>query len=240
MDKTLSLDNDIKLENGLNLEIKNTEKAFSNIVQNIVGQGADYVIKTMPVSEPIKNILLDVRKSFETKDFKKVLQTAVSSSINEGVKLLNLPKNVLNDISKVVNVSLRGGLREGVSAAIDIITNKYLKNNIFYSFIKDFIDRTKAFLFNKDFKNKIDNSIKNLTDKIDKYKVKCNEWYDYYNKLDFDKINDLAKALNKEKSSVNSNLDCIKQNNIIQNITKLVNVKKDKLSNIQMQICSNL
>lgn len=235
-----NLDNNISLNKELNLEIKNTERAFLNIVQNVVGKGADYVIKTMPVSDPIKNVLLDVRKSFETKDFKEILKTAVGSSIEEGLKFLNMPKNVLNDITTVANVSLRGGLREGVSAAIDIISNKYLKNNIFYNFIKDFIDKTKGFLFNKEFKNKITNAIDKLQEKVDKFKEKCDEWYDYYNKLDFDKINDLAKTLNKEKSSVSSNLDCVKQNNIIQNITKLVNAKQDKLSNIQMQICSNL
>ena len=243
MENTLSFDNlnnEINLDKSLNLEVKNTEKAFSNIVQNTIGKGADYVIKTMPVSEPIKNILLDVRKSFESRDFKKILSTAIQSSIEEGVKFLNIPKNCLRDISTIVNASFKGGLKEAVSATIDIVANKYLKNNIFYNFVKDFINKTKAFVFNRDFKDRIDKSVQNLLKKVENYKEKCNEWYESYNKLDFNKINDLAKSLNKEKRFVNSNSECLKQNNIIQNMTKLVNVKKDKLSNIQMQICSNL
>ena len=34
--------------------------------------------------------------------------------------------------------------------------------------------------------------------------------------------------------------DCVIQTSIIENMTKLINAKQDKLSDIQMKICSNI
>ena len=228
------------LSRNMDVEINRSKRAFSGVVQEAVSKGADYVIRAMPVNDSIKNVLIDVKNSFQTKDFKQILKTAINSSITEGLKILDLPKNVLKDINKIKNVTLKGGLREGVCAAIDIVTNKYLKNNVFVSFIKDFINKTKDFVCNKGFKDKLNSGIKKIYNKVDQYKEKCEKWYDYYNKLDFDNMNNIAKSLKSEKSKVSIDADCIKQNNIIQNMMELVNTKKDKLSPIQLQICSSL
>ncbi len=229
-----------ELNRNLDVEVNRSKRVFSGIVQEAVSKGADYVIKAMPVNDSIKNVLIDVKNAFETKDFKQVLKTAINSSITEGLKILGLPKNVLKDINKIKNVTLKGGLREGVCAAIDIVTNKYLKNNVFVSFIKDFINKTKDFICNKGFKDKLNDGIKKVYNKIDQYKEKCEKWYDCYNKLDFDNMDNIAKSLKNEKSKVSIDTDCVKQNNIIQNMMELINVKKDKLSPIQLQICSSL
>ena len=53
-------------------------------------------------------------------------------------------------------------------------------------------------------------------------------------------MNNLAKALNRERNKVANDIECVKEINIIQNMMKLVNNKKDKLSNMQLQICNNL
>lgn len=229
-----------RLENSVDLEISRSKRAFTNLTQDIVSKGADYVIRAMPLNNHIKNILIDVKKSFETKDFKQVLKTAVSSSIQEGLNILNLPKNVIRDVTTIKDIALKGGLREGICSAIDIVTSKYLKNNVFYNIIKDFINKTKDFVFSRGFKQKIDKGIVNLLNKADKYKEKCNEWFKYYDKLDFDNMNMIAKSLEHQKSKVASDSECIRQNNIIQNMTQFVNAKKDKLSRIQLQICNNL
>ena len=115
----------------VDVEVNRSQRIFSNLTYDVINKGADYVIKAMPVNEHIKDILIDVKKSFETKDFKQIIKTAVSSSIEEGLELINAPKNVIKDITKIKNIAIKGGLREGISAAIDIVTNKYLKNNLF-------------------------------------------------------------------------------------------------------------
>lgn len=234
--KNLSIEQDKELD----LSIKNTKKVFSDVVQSVVNGAADYIIKSMPVNDSVKNVLIDVKKSFETRDFKTIIKTVVGSSMEEGLKILNLPKNVLSDISKVTNVTVKGGLKEGICAAIDIISNKYLKNNLFYTIVKDFLNKTKEYIFTKSFNDKLNSKIDNLVQKANSFKEKCNEWYKYYDELDFEKMNSLAKDLKKEKNKVISDPVCTKENNIIQNILKLVNAKKEKLTNLQLQICSEL
>lgn len=224
----------------VDINVNNTKKAFSNIAFNVVNTAADYIIKAMPVNEGVKNILLDVKKSFESRDFKNILKTVVGSSMEEGIKMLKMPRNVLRDISKITNVTIKGGLREGICAAIDIISNKYLKNNLFYNLIKDFINKTKGYIFSKSFKDKLEIKVEKLVKKADDFKEKCKEWYEYYDKLDFEKMNNLAQDLKREKRKVISDPECAKENNIIQNILKLANAKKDKLTNLQLQICNEL
>lgn len=236
--KDLLIDKDRDRE--VDISINNTKKAFSNIAFNVVNTAADYIIKAMPVNDGVKNILLDVKKAFESRDFKTILKTAVGSSMEEGVKMFKMPKNVLSDISKVTNITIKGGLMEGICAAIDIISNKYLKNNLFYNLIKDFINKTKDYIFTKEFKDKLEIKVERLVKKADNFKEKCKEWYKYYDKLDFEKMNDLAQDLKREKRKVISDPECAKESNIIQNILKLVNVKKDKLTNLQLQICNEL
>ena len=186
------------------------------------------------------NILVDVKKSLKTNDFKEIVNTAIGSSINEGLKVLQLPKNVIKDISNITKITLKGGLLEGINAGIDIIVNKYFKNNLFFNIIKEFKDKLKGFVGSSYFKLNIENGIDKIVKKTNKYKNVCNEWLEAYDKFDLEKINSLAKKLNLSKKDVILNEECIKQNNIIQNITKLVNNKKGKLSNIQLQICNNL
>lgn len=234
--KSLLIDQDRELD----LNIKNTKKVFSNITQSVVNSAAEYIIKSMPVNDSVKNVLLDVKKSFETRDFKTIIKTVVGSSMEEGIKLLKLPKNVLSDLSKVTSITIKGGLKEGICAAIDITSNKYLKNNLFYNIVKDFVDQTKEYIFTKSFNDKLLLKVDGVLKKAESFKEKCNEWYKYYDELNFEKMNSLAKDLKKEKSKVISDPECTKENNIIQNILKLVNAKKDKLTNLQLQICNEL
>lgn len=242
MENILSLYKENSLNKNIenNLQIEKNKTQFKDIVVNMVDKGADYLIKSSPLSESMKNILVDVKKSLKTNDFKEIVNTAIGSSINEGLKVLQLPKNVIKDISNITKITLKGGLLEGINAGIDIIVNKYFKNNLFFNIIKEFKDKLKGFVGSSYFKLNIENGIDKIVKKTNKYKNICNEWLEAYDKFDLEKINSLAKKLNLSKKDVILNEECIKQNNIIQNITKLVNNKKGKLSNIQLQICNNL
>ncbi len=246
MSRVLELENvnfltkDVKLDNELELGIKRNENSFLNVVQGVVNKGAEYVIKAMPVNDHIKDILLDVKDAFKTKDFKNIVKTALNSSIREGLEVLQLPKNVLSDITKIKDIVFKGGFREGIGAGIDIVTKKYLKNNLLSTFVKDFLDKTKKYVYSKDFSEKIDIGIKKIFDKVDKYKNVCKEWFKSYDDFNIENMNKLCKYLNKNKSSVSIDKECIKENNTIQNMMELINVRNSKLTPMQMQICSNL
>ncbi len=230
----------IDIEKDIELSIERNKSSFLDIAGNVVDKGANYVIKAMPVNDHIKDILLDVKSAFKTKDFKEILKTALNSSIREGLEILGAPKNILKDINNIKNVSIKGGFREGISAAIDIVTKKYLKNNLGLTFITDFLDKTKSFIFSKDFTNKIGSGISKLFEKVQKYKDKCKEWFKSYDSFDIDSMNSISSYLNRNKNKAWLDKECQNQNSTIQNMMELINVKNEKLTPIQMQICSNL
>lgn len=242
MQELLEINNikNLDIDKKVDLNLSRNTKEFQNIVHNVVDRGADYVIKAMPVNDSIKDVLIDVKNAFKTKDFKEIVKTAVNSSIREGLEILSIPKNVISDITKIKDIALKGGLSNALSAGIDIISKRYLKGNIFEPYITKFLDKTKEFVFSNAFKNKIDMGINRFVERTDRYKSLCDSWYKAYEKFDLKDINYIAKTLSEKQREVIADKDCVKQNKIIQNMTELVNTKKDKLSQIQLQICNNL
>lgn len=238
IDTMKSIENEIYLEK--DVVIGHNKNEFAKVLEDAVYKGADYVIKGLPISTCVKDVLIDVKNAFRTKDFKEILKTAVNSSIREGLELLAIPKNVIRDITKIKDIALQGGLKNAVSAGIDIVTQKYLKGNIFEPFIKNFLNRTKDFIFSNDFIRKIDGGIKKILQKSDQCKKLCEDWYQAYEKFDLDLMNSLAKEIKNKKKIMNTDEAYIKESAIIDNMTKLVNAKKEKLSQIQLQICHSL
>lgn len=228
------------IDKDLNLDLSKEKQAFDKVVGNVIDKGTDYILKAMPIQENVKDILIDVKNSFKTKDFTKIVQTAVSSSLREGLELLGTPINMIKDINKIKDAAFKGGLRQGLIAGIDIITDKYLKGNIMGDVIAKFLDETKNFINSKRFVIKIDEAIKKLILKQDKFRLLCAEWYKAYDKMDLSLLNDIAKQIStKQKTSVIST-EIMKAAKIILNMTEFVNNKKDKLTPTQLDICKSL
>lgn len=228
------------IDKNMNLDFCREKGALEKVVINVIDKGTDYILKAMPIQENVKDILIDVKKSFKTKDFSKIVQTAVTSSVREGLEILGTPINVIKDINKVKDIAFKGGLRQALIASIDIVSNKYLKGNILGDVVDKFLGETKNFINSKRFSIKIDEDIKKAIDKQEKFKVLCSEWYKAYDKMDLESLNVIAKEISiKQKTNVISN-DIMKAAKIILNMTEFVNNKKDKLSLAQLDICKSL
>lgn len=238
MENVISLNKDI--DEKLSFQEERNRNEYSNTVTKVVDNSIGYIIKALPVNENIKQIALDVKDAFKTGDFKEIVKTAVKSSIKEGLEILNLPKNVISDITKISKIAFRGGLSSALSAGIDIISKKYLKNNIFSSVLFKITNEMKNYVFSKDFKIKIDNSINKLLEKNNKFNDLCQKWYESYEKFDLFNMNSLCKSIKNMQKHIVNDKDCKVQSDIIENMTNLINTKKSKLSPIQMQICNNI
>ena len=223
MENVISLNKDI--DEKLSFQEERNRNEYSNTVAKVVDNSIGYIIKALPVNENIKQIALDVKDAFKTGDFKEIVKTAVKSSIKEGLEILNLPKNVISDITKISKIAFSGGLSSALSAGIDIISKKYLKNNIFSSVL---------------FKIKIDNNINKLLEKNNKFNDLCQKWYESYEKFDLFNMNSLCKSIKNMQKHIVNDKDCKVQSDIIENMTNLINTKNSKLSPIQMQICNNI
>ena len=222
------------------LEVEKNKEELMNIILNIIDKGANYVIKGMPVNEHIKEVLIDVKKVLKQGDFLKILNTALTSSIKEGLEIAKKKKKNISEINKMVEAAFKGGLSNCINIGIDIVSTTKKYGNIFYNYIDDFFGDLKSFISSTEFKKKIDLNVEKCMNKVDDFKELCNDWYDAYDNFDLRQIKEIANKLNKLKYKVNFNNDCINENNIIQNITELVNVRKQKLTKTQYDICSSL
>lgn len=244
MDNLISLDEvrlkNIDIDNTVDfLENRNREE-FANAVEKVIDSGTSYFIKSLPINDSLKDIALDIKNAFKTHDFKEIIKVAVNSSIREGLEFLKLPKNVIADIKNVASIAMKGGLTKSLIAGVDIITNKYLKNNIFSPIIDKFMVNVKKYINSIDFKEKIDAGINKILEKTNKFDKLCDEWYIKYENFDLNAMNSITKTLKRMQPHIVNDKDCYSKLNAIENMTKLVNTKKDKLSDTQIKICSTI
>jgi len=225
--------------NQKDIEIEKNKEEVVNIINKVLDKGANYVIRSMPINKHIKDILIDVKKVIKEKDFSQILKVALTSSLNEGMEAIGIEDKELQEIKKMMNTALNGGLPNAINIGLDIISSGKKYGNIFYNYIDDFFYKLKGFVSSADFKKKMYAGVEKSLDKVDDFKELCNDWYDAYDSFDMNNIKGIAKKLNGMKSKVSFNNDCVNENSIIQNITELVDNKKEKLSKSQFQICSN-
>lgn len=227
---------DIELEPNITAMQKDISKAS----ETALDKAANYIIKAMPVPDAVKDILKDVKDAIKTKNLKNIVSTAVSSSVREGLEILGLSNETIKDVYKLKDVAMKGGLAQALKNGIEIIANNYLKNNIVGQYVYDFFNKLKNFTLTNSFSEKINEFLKKLEQKKDKFFEKCSDWYNSYAEMDMIKMNNIAKNLNSKKEVLSQYLECAKENQIIQNMTKMVNSKHQKLTENQLQLCKTL
>ncbi|MEG1142053.1 MAG: hypothetical protein RSE41_06370 [Clostridia bacterium] len=233
---------ELELKNNLtnDIEMNKDKIALDKIIGNVIDKSSDYILKALPIQDNLKDILIDVKASLKSKSFKKVISTVVTSSIREGLEIIGAPISIVKDINKLKDIAIKGGLKQLLSASIDIVMDKYIKGNLFGDITQKFADDMKQFIASKNFNLKIDNDINKLKDKQNEFKSLCSDWYKAYDKMDIEKINILANEINIKEKKILPSQELNKANNIIQNMTQVINNKKDKLSPMQFEICTNI
>lgn len=221
------------------IEVEKNKEEIQKIILSIIDKGANYVIKGMPVNKHIKEVLIEIKKVLSERDFSQILNVAITSSIKEGMEIMGIKSKNMTEINNMVDTAFKGGLSNCINLGIDIIGNTKKCGNIFFNYIDDFFMGLKSFVSSTEFKKKIYANLEKCLDKVDDFKELCNDWYDAYDNFNVDELKNIAGKLNKLKSKVSFNNDCMNENNIIQNVTELVNRKKQKLTKIQFDICSN-
>ncbi len=228
---------DLKTELELEKNIDGMKKEMGTILSGLVDKLAGYAIKAMPVPDGVKDILFDVKKVFKEKDFKNLVSTVISSCLREGLEVIGTPNAIIKDIGKLGEVIKKGGIINGLVASIEIAANKYMKNNILGEYVETFFDKVREGMKSRDFSTKIDKQISKISFKEQEFKEKCKAWYEAYNKMDNESINKIAEQLSKSTVLKGANSKTKAENRVIQNMTKLVNNKNEKLSKEQLQLC---
>ncbi len=229
----------LKLKN--DLDISRNNKDFVKIVSDVVKSGITYSMKALgDEKEEFGDFLKSIKNLFNKNEFKNMIECAVGASVGQGLENLKEKNSSLKDLNKFKEISIKGGLKFMVSAGFEILLNKLLKGNILTPIIKKAVSGIKDFLSSKSFSNNIGIGVEKLKNKVEKFKDYRSQWYNAYEKFDLNKLNEIAINLNKIKGHIPNDTICARENEIIQNMTKLINNKKEKLSDMQLQICGNL
>ncbi len=221
-------------------EIEINKNEIAEILINILDKGSNYIIKSMPINEHIKEILSNVKVALKEKDFKNMVKVAISSSITEGAQALGVRKEGISSIEEMIDASFEGGITKSINIGVDMIEQVKKYGNLFYNYIEDFFTRLRGFVDSKEFKNKVYSCVSKCLNKVDNFKEMCNDWYDAYDEFNISSLKEIASKLNKMKGQVGFDQNCISENSIIQNITEFVSKNNKKLTKTQFDIYSEL
>lgn len=236
----LGMNNENKLSIEKSRYLENQKSEFQRILQNIIDKGADYVIKASPLNDHVKDILIDVKEALKTNDFKEIIKTTINSSLREGMEILNIPKDIIRDITKLKDVIKKGGLISNITNSLDIFTKNKFKGNLYCNYIDGFVNDLKAYINSRTFSERLDSNIYKLKLKDLEFLSLCKEWERLYEDFNISGINEIAKKIDKFGKNLFISHDSIKNRDRIKNITELVNNKKSKLSQVELQICNSL
>jgi len=210
---------------------------LSDVAMNALDKAANYVIKAMPIPDAMKDILKDIKLAIKTKDLKGIISTAVNSSVREGLEILGVSKSTIKNLKDLSNLANKGGFITLLKNGVDIVSKSFLKNNLVGDYVYKFFDELKQYILSRDFMKKLNSLVEKLSQKKDEFLNKCEEWYKSYKIMDVQNINLIAEELNNDKYAINRYEECKKENNIIQNMTAMVNNKNGLLSVEQQRLC---
>ena len=228
-DNVLELDSDHRLDN--------LKSDLQSVSERTLEKSMNYVIKTLPLPDAVKDVLRDVKESIKTKSLKEVIGTAVNSSVREGLEISGVSKTNINSIKDLKGFALKGGLLILIKNGVQLIENKYLKSNIVSNSVYKFFEKLNNYILSKEFVKKIDSMVNKLSAKKDEYLKKCEAWYDAYASLDMKNINKISEELGTNRYITARYEDCERENSIIQNMTKMINSKSGILSKEQQKLC---
>ena len=213
---------------------------LQSVSESALEKSMNYIIKSVPIPDAVRDVLKDVKDAIKTKQLKEIIGTAVNSSVREGLEISGLSKNNINTLKDVKNFALKGGLVILLKNGLEIVENKFLKNNIVSDYVYNFFAKLKNYILSNEFLKKINSMVDRLTNKKTEYLQKFEDWYDAYGKMDIEKMNKLSEELGTNRYITSRYEDCNRENNIIQNMTKMVNAKKGVLSLEQQKLCESM
>lgn len=234
------MDIDILKDLAKNINLGKEAKEFGKVVEGVVLNGAQYVIKALPIQENVKDVLVDVAKVLKTKDFSKIVDTAITSSIKEGMEFLGIKSISKANVREVLDIAKKGGLRENLCATFDITFKPFIANNLFGDTISKFVDDVKTFLGGKSFDVAMNKAIDKIIAAKEKVKNVFNKWEEAYKNFNLKDVTEIFKSMSTFNKTINQDHLLTEQYNQIKNIMDFVKINQCKLTDTQYNFCKNI
>ncbi len=235
-----TIEKDPRIISSCNYDLELGQKELSNILQDVIDRGADYVIKSLPCADAYKDILIDVKENLKTKGFKDLLKTIVGSTVREGLEIIGIPESSIRNLTGVEKVAEKGGLSLTLGAAIGVAESDLLKNRIMGDYVNDFFNRLKDYVLSNKFLDKVRSSVNRYDIKSNNFIEKCAAWYKEYDKSNLEGMLELSNSLSKNITNVRNNSECKNEYDIINNLTKCFIEKNRIPTKTDINIMKNL
>lgn len=230
LEKTINegIDRNSKIISTNNYDIELGEKELTGIIATTIDRGSDYIIKSLPIADAYKDILVDIKEHFKDKGFKDLIKTVVNSSIREGMEIIGIPQKSIKNLTGLEKTCEKGGLNLTLQGIIGVVENDVLKDRIMGDYVYDYFNKMKEYVLSNKFLEKIRSSVNRYDVKSQHFIDKCDKWYNEYEKGNYDLMLDTYDSLRKNYSNVRNNSKCKEEYDIINNLTKLC-VEKENL-----------
>lgn len=190
----------MKIENELsnNLDLEKSQNNFFNTnIGKVINNGIDIGLRYI-LPDLIEEEVIEVKNALMKNGLNEGIHTAVDNIVNIGKSAVGIITGNFENISQIKKAVEQGGVIDTISEILDLATNKAKKVGLINNTISSLIIGGKNSILNnvsRSIEKELSNQEKNI-EKLDKY---SENWKNYYEKNDFDKM---EKEYNKIKEKL--------------------------------------
>ncbi len=238
MELANNIENNLSLSNNVTLE---EQKGFlETTLGKVVNTALDTGIRIL-LPDIIEEQIIDVKDEIINNGFKAGVDEAISSAVDLGKSVVGIFTGKFDNITQVRNAVKSGGIIDGISNALDYALDFCSKFGKIPATISSVLKSGKDVLLDNISQN-IENEFNNEVSSMEKITEYSNNWKQYYNEQNFEKMEKEYRKLEKELEKVVPLENTLKEARNIENLHILIKNKGGdfNLSNEEKELAKKL
>ena len=238
MELTNNLENNLAVSSDVTIE---KQKSFlEGTLGKVINTALDTGIRAL-LPDIIEEQIIDIKDEIIKNGFKSGVNEAISSAIDLGKSVVGVFTGKFENITQVRNAVKNGGIIDGISNALDYALNFCSKFGKIPNTICSILKSGKNALLDTISSN-IENEFDNQIGSIEKINNYLENWKNYYNDKNFDKMESEFNKMEKELEKVIPLENTIKEARIVENLHILIKNKDGELnlSNEEKELAKKL
>lgn len=238
MELTNNLENNLSISSDVTLE---KQKSFlESTLGKVINTALDTGIRAL-LPDIIEEQIIDIKDEIINNGFKAGVNEAISSAVDLGKSIVGVFTGKFENITQVRNAVKNGGIIDGISNALDYALEFCSKFGKIPNTICSILKSGKNALLDT-ISNNIENEFDNQVDSIEKINNYLENWKNYYNNQNFEKMDKEFNKIENELEKVIPLENTIKEARIVENLHILIKNKGGNfnLSNEEKELAKKL
>ena len=215
----MNLENEIN--NELNLENKNEQNNFFNsTIGKAIDNGIDIGLRYL-LPDFIEEQVIDFKDNLLEYGLKDGISKTIDSAVETGKSVVGMVTGDFENISQIKNVIKNGGIIDSISDLLDDVIDKMNENGKVNDTISDLIKNGKDAILENVEKN-IEDTLNKQSEELDDLENNIKQWKEYYEKQDFNSMENVFEKIEKEINELIPIENTIKEVRTIENLHNLI------------------